>query len=1045
MLHKLNVAPVRRSTAVLVTAMLLIASLLVFAPSPNATAAVTTTSIGHRDTTSVRGTVNRTYYQGPNVGSNSGSHWLTSGDYVEVVFDGHSLDLYGRLQSNYTTPARVYIDEQLVGTARYYATSTVASSKVFSISDLTDGRHTLRIEPDGWVAHTKIDAFTGVADAYDELSRAVDRYAALAPGDYTAASWAPFSTALTQATTAEATDTAAARRETARTGLEAAVASLVSTAGLRELTADLSTRNAGDYDPTAWAEFEQAAAGALSTANDADASAAEVVAAKNRVQEASAALIPVDGGQFVPIQNNEFWKDTDGNPIYSQGGGVFKYGDTYYWYGVKYDGAVAYYNSPTKTYTDKFRAITVYSSRDLANWTFENEIATADTKVWMPTATDVAGDYYSRIKTLDEASWLGRIGVSYNENTGKYVLFAQFKTPYDDPAADSSAGTLMLQGDSPVADFEYANFQPQIQGVVRQGTGDQTVFTDFDGTDYLVFSNRGGRANGYVSKISDADSLTVEPAANVWPANGGREGNAMFRLGDRYYMGASNLHGWDTSVTYLVDSTSIQSGYSAGYVLPGTEKDYSHVTQTGFFITVRGTTQDTVIYAGDRWAGFAWNGIGFNQWAPLSQTGDGVEFESLSNWEINAITGEWRVGQNNNYVLNPEFEADRVNVTTVTGWMNQVDPGSSVTSIVSNPSPGASPSQRTLRLGASAPFSGSVSQVNHAPDGVYRFAVKVNTVGGLDKARVVISSGADQSYTLDINAPTTGWQTFSVDDLKLTGDPVTVRVEAASATGGKHVLIDALSLIRQNVDKAALSEAIDEGAQRDAAAYARAGWERFATALAAAQQAGASETATQAQVDAATTALTEAASALTSAVTAVEATTSRTAYEVGDLWDPGTLGVTGSFADGTSRSLTADEYAVTGYDSTRAGTITLAVAVTASLRAVGAPAVADALTITVIVPVLEWNAQTAYNTGDRVTDDGALWQASWWTRNQKPGNPYGPWQEVSTAPDGTAIWTPSRIFGAGDTVIYNGVRYTAKWWTRNEAPGERYRSWQPAA
>ena len=51
------------------------------------------------------------------------------------------------------------------------------------------------------------------------------------------------------------------------------------------------------------------------------------------------------------IQNDVFWKDTDGNYLYSQGGGIFKFGDTYYWYGVKYQNAPNYVNDPTKYYT----------------------------------------------------------------------------------------------------------------------------------------------------------------------------------------------------------------------------------------------------------------------------------------------------------------------------------------------------------------------------------------------------------------------------------------------------------------------------------------------------------------------------------------------------------------------------------------------------------------------------------------------------------------------------------------------------------------------
>ena len=48
------------------------------------------------------------------------------------------------------------------------------------------------------------------------------------------------------------------------------------------------------------------------------------------------------------IVNDVFWKDTNGNNIYSQGGGIFKFGDTYYWYGVHYKGAETYAASLTK-------------------------------------------------------------------------------------------------------------------------------------------------------------------------------------------------------------------------------------------------------------------------------------------------------------------------------------------------------------------------------------------------------------------------------------------------------------------------------------------------------------------------------------------------------------------------------------------------------------------------------------------------------------------------------------------------------------------------
>ncbi|MBD3139860.1 LamG-like jellyroll fold domain-containing protein [Microbispora bryophytorum] len=89
-----------------------------------------------------------------------------------------------------------------------------------------------------------------------------------------------------------------------------------------------------------------------------------------------------------------------------------------------------------------------------------------------------------------------------------------------------------------------------------------------------------------------------------------------------------------------------------------------------------------------------------------------------------------------------------------------------------------------------------------------------------------------------------------------------------------------------------------------------------------------------------------------------------------------------------------------------------------------------------------WAATTVYDTGDQVSYHGSVWHASWWTKNQTPGDPYGPWQEFVTTADGTAVWTPSRIFDSGDRADYQGVVYQAQWWTRNQKPGDPNGPWK---
>ncbi len=89
-----------------------------------------------------------------------------------------------------------------------------------------------------------------------------------------------------------------------------------------------------------------------------------------------------------------------------------------------------------------------------------------------------------------------------------------------------------------------------------------------------------------------------------------------------------------------------------------------------------------------------------------------------------------------------------------------------------------------------------------------------------------------------------------------------------------------------------------------------------------------------------------------------------------------------------------------------------------------------------------WDPTKVYLNGDTVTYQGSVWQALWWTQNQAPGSPYGPWQQIVTAPDGTAVWTASRIFVTGDVVLYQGKKYEAKWWTRNQPPGDQWGPWK---
>ena len=437
------------------------------------------------------------------------------------------------------------------------------------------------------------------------------------------------------------------------------------------------------------------------------------------------------------IVNDAFWKDTAGNLIYSQGGGVLRVGDTYYWYGVKYGGAVTYAGDPTRGKNDdtSFQGITTYSSTDLVSWKLET--------VSRPSNT---------------GGWFGRLGVVYYAATKTYVLVAQ-----------GGGGLYFATSDTPNGPFVYNRVQTNLPGIANGATGDQTMFQDDDGSAYVVSSSNNGRANRYVSPLRASDFLAVENAILVY-SGGGREGNCMFKYDGTYYFCSSDLHGWNASQSYCVSASNLKGPWSDEFVLDGTQADFSHVTQTGFFISVQGTAGTTIIFAGDRWSDFAGNGLGLNQWMPLSFTGKTAHFHSLSRWSIDAQAGTWTVARGNNYVLNPSFEADRVSMTVPAGWKSTN--GSNVES------------GHTGRWSWQVAANGGLEQrITAIPDGTYRISVWVKASG---TGAQLYAKGCGGTDTMMLIASGSSFANVALSGVTVSGGQCTVGITAA----GSQVTVD---------------------------------------------------------------------------------------------------------------------------------------------------------------------------------------------------------------------------------------------------------------
>lgn len=89
-----------------------------------------------------------------------------------------------------------------------------------------------------------------------------------------------------------------------------------------------------------------------------------------------------------------------------------------------------------------------------------------------------------------------------------------------------------------------------------------------------------------------------------------------------------------------------------------------------------------------------------------------------------------------------------------------------------------------------------------------------------------------------------------------------------------------------------------------------------------------------------------------------------------------------------------------------------------------------------------WDPAKVYVSGDKVSYNGAIYQAKWWTQNEKPDQSQV-WELISKSDNvhdnptenGNILpWDPAKVYLAGDKVSHNGVIYQAKWWTLGDTP-----------
>lgn len=85
--------------------------------------------------------------------------------------------------------------------------------------------------------------------------------------------------------------------------------------------------------------------------------------------------------------------------------------------------------------------------------------------------------------------------------------------------------------------------------------------------------------------------------------------------------------------------------------------------------------------------------------------------------------------------------------------------------------------------------------------------------------------------------------------------------------------------------------------------------------------------------------------------------------------------------------------------------------------------------------VTDWDKSKVYTAGQRVLFNGHVYTAKWWTLGEKPSSS-DVWKkgEAAGTPSPIMEWNKETVYTSGDYITFEGHTYKAKWWTRGEKP-----------
>jgi len=274
----------------------------------------------------------------------------------------------------------------------------------------------------------------------------------------------------------------------------------------------------------------------------------------------------------------ELWYDTDGEVINAHGGGILYHEGVYYWFGEYRRG------SDTPRELRAMPGVSVYSSTDLYNWTFEG--------LALEVVDEPGHD-------IERGAILERPKVIYNRRTGEFVMWFHLELRGQGYEA---ARTAVAVADSPTGPYTFVASMRPLAGAwprgfdaaarrpvpgeldiewwtpewrravdgglfVRRDFGggqmsrDQTVFVDRDGTAYQIAAAE-ENLSLHIRELDENYTGFTGRWIQIFPG-GHNEAPAIFEHEGSYYLLASGATGWNPNAARSFRARSIWGPWEA--------------------------------------------------------------------------------------------------------------------------------------------------------------------------------------------------------------------------------------------------------------------------------------------------------------------------------------------------------------------------------------------------------------------------------------------------------------------------------------------------